>query len=48
MKRVSLSGKQVDEVQMGCVLAAGLGQAPARQAAIDGGEALAVIVERGD
>jgi len=37
LKRVSVSGEQVDEVHMGCVLAAGLGQAPARQAAIGAG-----------
>jgi len=29
LKRVSVSGEQVDEVHMGCVLAAGLGQASA-------------------
>jgi acetyl-CoA C-acetyltransferase len=32
-----LAPSQVDEVIMGCVLAAGIGQAPARQAAIGGG-----------
>ncbi len=32
-----LAASQVDEVIMGCVLAAGIGQAPARQAAIGGG-----------
>ena len=32
-----LAATQVDEVIMGCVLAAGIGQAPARQAAIGGG-----------
>jgi acetyl-CoA C-acetyltransferase len=37
LKRVSVSGERVDEVYMGCVLPAGLGQAPARQAAIGGG-----------
>jgi acetyl-CoA C-acetyltransferase len=37
LKRVGISGEQVDEVYMGCVLAAGLGQAPARQAAIGAG-----------
>lgn len=35
--RVNLSGALVDEVYMGCVLAAGLGQAPARQAALGAG-----------
>jgi len=37
VKRAGLSGDQVDEVYMGCVLPAGLGQAPARQAAIGAG-----------
>jgi acetyl-CoA C-acetyltransferase len=37
LKRIGLPGDQVDEVHMGCVLAAGLGQAPARQAAIGAG-----------
>ena len=32
-----VAGAQVDEVIMGCVLSAGLGQAPARQAALGGG-----------
>jgi acetyl-CoA C-acetyltransferase len=32
-----LTGAQVDEVIMGCVLSAGLGQAPARQAAVGAG-----------
>jgi acetyl-CoA C-acetyltransferase len=32
-----LAASQVDEVIMGCVLSAGLGQAPARQAALGGG-----------
>ena len=35
-----VDGEQVDEVIMGCVLPAGLGQAPARQAAIAAGIAL--------
>lgn len=34
---VSQSGAAIDEVLMGCVLPAGLGQAPARQAAFLGG-----------
>lgn len=34
MKRAHLHGDRVDEVYMGCVLSAGLGQAPARQASI--------------
>lgn len=37
LKRIDLQGHRVDEVYMGCVLAAGLGQAPARQAAIGAG-----------
>src|SRR3974377_78941 len=32
-----ISGESVQEVIMGCVLPAGLGQAPARQAALAGG-----------
>ncbi len=37
IKRAGISGEQVDEVIMGNVLGAGLGQNPARQAAIHGG-----------
>ena len=37
LNRIHLSGALVDEVYMGCVLAAGLGQAPARQAALGAG-----------
>lgn len=37
LTRAKLDGADVDEVLMGCVLPAGLGQAPARQAAIHGG-----------
>jgi acetyl-CoA C-acetyltransferase len=37
LKRVRVSGEQVDEVYVGCVLPAGLGQAPARQASIGAG-----------
>lgn len=37
MKRINLSPDRVDEVYMGCVLSAGLGQAPARQASIGAG-----------
>jgi acetyl-CoA C-acetyltransferase len=37
LKRVHLPGDRIDEVLMGCVLSAGLGQAPARQAAIGAG-----------
>ena len=33
LKRSSVAGEDIDEVIMGCVLPAGLGQAPARQAA---------------
>jgi acetyl-CoA C-acetyltransferase len=35
--RVELSGEDVDEVVLGCVLQAGLGQNPSRQAAIHAG-----------
>jgi acetyl-CoA C-acetyltransferase len=35
--RAGLAPEQVDEVLMGCVLSAGLGQAPARQAALEAG-----------
>jgi len=37
LQRAGVSGNDIDEVIMGCVLAAGLGQAPARQAAMGGG-----------
>jgi acetyl-CoA C-acetyltransferase len=37
MKRAGISGDKVDEVIMGCVLQAGLGQNPARQAALKAG-----------
>lgn len=37
LEKSGLDPAQVDEVFMGCVLTAGLGQAPARQAAIAGG-----------
>lgn len=37
IRRAGIEASQVDECIMGCVLAAGLGQAPARQAAIHGG-----------
>ncbi|MBI3989605.1 MAG: thiolase family protein [candidate division NC10 bacterium] len=37
VRRASLEPGQVDEVIMGCVLSAGLGQAPARQAALGAG-----------
>jgi len=37
LTRIHLPGEQVEEVVMGCVLSAGLGQAPARQAAIGAG-----------
>jgi acetyl-CoA C-acetyltransferase len=37
MARAGLSGDDVSEVVMGCVLPAGLGQAPARQAALGAG-----------
>ena len=37
LKRINLRPDHVDEVYMGCVLSAGLGQAPARQASIGAG-----------
>ena len=37
LKRIDVSPERVDEVYMGCVLSAGLGQAPARQASIGAG-----------
>ena len=37
MTQANVSGEQIDEVIMGCVLPAGLGQAPARQAALAAG-----------
>jgi len=37
VERAGLSADQVDEVVMGCVLPAGLGQAPARQASLGAG-----------
>src|SRR5437870_13585778 len=37
VKRAGVNPEDVDEVIMGCVIQAGLGQNPARQAAIHGG-----------
>src|SRR5260370_11391600 len=37
LERAGVSPSKVDEVFMGCVLQAGVGQAPARQAALFGG-----------
>jgi acetyl-CoA C-acetyltransferase len=37
MKRANIDGDRIDEVIMGCVLQAGLGQNPARQAALKAG-----------
>jgi acetyl-CoA C-acetyltransferase len=37
VKRAAISNEQVDEVIMGCVVQAGIGQAPARQAALKAG-----------
>ena len=47
MQRAGISGEQVDEIIMGCVLPAGLGQAPARQVAraagiVDGASATTI------
>jgi acetyl-CoA C-acetyltransferase len=41
-ERAGVSGDQIDRIYMGCVLAAGLGQAPARQAALGAGLPLSV------
>ncbi len=41
LQRAGVAPEDVDEVFMGCVLPAGLGQAPARQAALGGGLTLA-------
>ena len=38
LERVGVSGEAVDEVVLGCVLTAGLGQNPARQVAIAAGD----------
>src|SRR4029078_10836485 len=37
VERAGVSGEDIDRIYMGCVLPAGLGQAPARQAAIKAG-----------
>src|SRR5205085_12091514 len=37
VKRADITGEQVNEVIMGCVVQAGIGQAPARQAALKAG-----------
>lgn len=37
VERAGLTGNDIDEAVMGCVLSAGLGQAPARQAVLRGG-----------
>ncbi len=42
LERAGLKGDQVDQIIMGCVLPAGLGQAPARQAALGAGLPLSV------
>jgi len=42
LKRAGLDGGRIDEALMGCVLAAGLGQAPARQAALAAGLSVSV------
>ena len=41
VERAGLSPEDIDEVNMGCVLPAGVGQAPARQAALNAGLPLA-------
>ena len=42
LERAGISGDQVEQIIMGCVLPAGLGQAPARQAGLGGGLSLGV------
>jgi acetyl-CoA C-acetyltransferase len=42
LERAGLSGDRVEQIYMGCVLPAGLGQAPARQAALGAGLPLSV------
>ena len=42
LERAGLDGERVDQIVMGCVLSAGLGQAPARQAGIGAGLPLGV------
>ena len=42
IERAGVSGDQVEQIFMGCVLPAGLGQAPARQAALGAGLPLSV------
>jgi len=42
LERAGLSGEKVEQIFMGCVLPAGLGQAPARQAALGAGLPLSV------
>jgi acetyl-CoA C-acetyltransferase len=42
LERAGLSGDKVEQIFMGCVLPAGLGQAPARQAALGAGLSLSV------
>lgn len=42
LERAGLRGEQIDQIIMGCVLPAGLGQAPARQAALGAGLPLSV------
>src|SRR3546814_7022479 len=37
LSRAGVSGEAVEQIVMGCVLAAGLGQAPARQAGLGAG-----------
>ncbi len=43
VEQANIADEQVDEVIMGCVLPAGLKQAPARQAAIEAGLALSTV-----
>src|SRR5258708_39141846 len=48
VKRAGVQPADVDEVIMGCVIQAGLGQNPARQAALRGGWCDAVSAATGD
>jgi acetyl-CoA C-acetyltransferase len=42
IERAGIAGEDVDQIVMGCVLPAGLGQAPARQAALGAGLPLSI------
>src|SRR5688572_17782432 len=42
VERAGVDGQRIEKIDMGCVLPAGLGQAPARQAAVKAGLPLSV------